>query len=215
MAACWSAPPEAVSREGEDLTPPCSGVALGEMGRQGKHEHPRQDPQREGKSEGQSCWHLKSLLIGISLTQSTTSASPGLVPGNLVKRSISLQIRRKLYMDLSGRMNRGKWSPLSWKTVFNTALFQGAFLQERVYLSDHSFHAVLNITETTNTEQGHRSQSGKCQFILSKESILVTQQYGADWQSHSGETHSLENPAIFSLNNTVILHSEYLRAPHT
>lgn len=116
MAACWSAPPEAVSREGEDLTPPCSGVALGEMGRQGKQEHPRQDPQRDGRSEGQSCWHLNSLLIGISLTQSTTSASPGLVPGNLVKRSISLQIRRKLYMDLSGRMNMGKWSPLSWKT---------------------------------------------------------------------------------------------------
>lgn len=56
-------------------------------------------------------------------------------------------------MDLSGRMNRGKWSPLSWKTVFNTALFQGAFLQEHVYLSDYSFHAVLNITETTNIKR--------------------------------------------------------------
>lgn len=32
-------------------------------------------------------------------------------------------------MDLCGRMNRGKWSPLSWKTAFSTTLFQGAFLQ--------------------------------------------------------------------------------------
>lgn len=116
-------------------------------------------------------------------------------------------------MDLAGRMNRGKWSSLSWKTVFSITLFQGTFLQT-VYLSDHSFCAVLNITEITNIEQGHRSQSGNCQFLLSKESILVTQQYRADWQSHNRETHSLENPVIFSLNNMMILHSEYLRAPH-
>lgn len=99
-AAGWSASPEAVLMEGEYLTPSCSGRdTLGEMGRQGKHEHPRQDSQRDWKSEGQSCWHPKWPFTGIglpcTLTQSTTSASPGLVPGNLVKGNISLADKEK------------------------------------------------------------------------------------------------------------------------
>lgn len=87
--------PESVPREGKYLTPPCSGVTLGETGRQGKHEHPRQDSHRDGKSEGQSCWHPKWLFIGVSLTRSTTSASPGPVPVNRVKRNFSLEDKEK------------------------------------------------------------------------------------------------------------------------
>lgn len=115
-------------------------------------------------------------------------------------------------MDLSGRMNGGKWSPLSWKRVFSSALFQGAFLQERVYLSDHSFHALLNITEITSIEQGHRSQSGNCQFFLFKESVLVTQHYGQIGSPTAGR-HVHWRIQWFSALITWWYCTQYLRVP--
>lgn len=155
---------------------------------------PGRTPRGMGRVKGRAAGTWSGCLLALVWLSLQHLHPQALCQATLWRGTSASQIRRKLYTDLSGRMNRGKWSPLSWKTAVNSALFQGAFLQERVYLLDHSFHAVLNVTETTNTEQSHRSQSGDCQFLLSNESILVTQQRGADWQSHSRGTQSLENP---------------------
>lgn len=121
-----------------------------------------------------------------------------------MKRKISLADKKKTSHGSVWQDEWGEMEPSFLENSLQHRIVSGSIPAGTCLFVRHSFRAVLNITEITNIEQGHRSQSGNCQFFLSKESVLVTQQYG---QSGSGETHSLENPVIFSLNNTIIVHS--------